>query len=86
MEGPEPVLSFADINLKNKLLEASESIYIAKSFSSLGGTTIDTNSDGEIQVTEAQRISELGFGEGNIEDISGIEGSRICSVFLSKIT
>ncbi|RZJ33351.1 MAG: T9SS type A sorting domain-containing protein [Flavobacterium sp.] len=67
---------FPDANFKLKLLSADTSNTIAKD---LGGNyfKIDANSDGEIQVSEAQNVSDLylngyGWSAGYITDFTGI--------------
>ena len=65
------IISFPDANFKATLLLASPSNEIA--FNSNGYVTIDTNSDGEIQNSEALAITLLSIPPSNIQNFSGIE-------------
>ncbi len=60
------IVTIPDQNFKTLLLEANDINYTA------GGLIIDTNSDGEIQLSEAQAITSLSITGTNIEDITGI--------------
>lgn len=72
-EGEEPVLSFADIAFKNKLLESDLDSEVATS--TIGyNIKIDANDDGEIQVSEAEFVSRLTFNGSDIVSIEGVEG------------
>jgi len=64
-------INFPDANFKAKLLEANASNEIAKN---LAGVffKIDSNDDGEIQVTEALEVSNLNIEQANITNLSGI--------------
>lgn len=67
------IINIPDANFKNKLLEASPSNTIAKD--QFGNNiTIDTNSDGEIQESEALEVYELRVIVSFIADLTGIEG------------
>ena len=78
------IINIPDANFKAKLLEASSSNYIASTedINNTGGafnyTAIDTNNDGEIQVSEALAIKYLNVGpyqtsNSNIRNLIGIE-------------
>ena len=73
-----------DANFKAKLLAASPSNSIASTdtpvFNATNNTwsvssyhTIDTNGDGQIQVSEAQAIKYLSIGNANITNLNGIQ-------------
>ena len=66
------ILFFPDANLKAALVNASPSNTTA--LGSGGYTTIDTNGDGEIQITEANVITGLQLQGGGIIDFTGIQG------------
>ena len=53
------IVNIPDANFKNALLNYQ--------------TTIDTNGDGEIQVSEAENITSLSFNSSDITDLTGIE-------------
>ena len=66
------IVNIPNTNFKAKLLSASAGNTIAKNL--IGFTTaIDTNGDGEIQVSEAQNILELRVNESYISNLTGIE-------------
>lgn len=65
------IVSIPDANLKAALVSASSSNTIA--FGPSGYTTVDTNSDGEIQVSEALAITGLQFQTMGITDFTGIQ-------------
>ncbi len=86
-------ISFTDANFKAKLLSASPSNTVAKN---LNGNyfKIDANDDGDIQVNEAQQVSELNvsiYGEGTgisyttINSIDGIKSFVALKKFALKI-
>lgn len=52
------IINFPDPNLKARLLQ---------------NTYVDTNNDGEIDVTEALNVTRLRIDHGNISDVTGIE-------------
>jgi Leucine Rich repeats (2 copies) len=66
------IINFTDPVFKAKLLSATTSNYIAGNAS---GTSIkiDTNNDGQIQVSEALNVVYLRVNNSNISSISGIE-------------
>lgn len=65
------IITIPDANLKAALVNASSSNSIA--YGSSGNTAIDTNSDGEIQVSEALAINGLQFQSMGITDFTGVE-------------
>lgn len=65
------IINFPDANFKNVLLSANASNQIAYGVS--GYTNVDTNGDGEIQVSEASVITILQFQSASIVDLTGIE-------------
>ncbi len=78
------IVNIPDANFKAKLLSSSPSNQIASTsslvYNSMNGTwgvysynVIDSNNDGEIQVSEAQAIKWLDVSNSNISNISGIE-------------
>ena len=73
------IVNIPDANFKAKLLSASPSNEVASTETpnSNGSVsnyhTIDTNGDGEIQVSEAQAIKWLDVSSSNIFDLTGIE-------------
>ena len=72
------IVNIPDANFKAKLLQASPSNYIASTETpdANGNITyakIDTNNDGEIQVSEALAIKWLNVTLSNIANLSGIE-------------
>ncbi|KAB1158073.1 DUF7619 domain-containing protein [Flavobacterium luteum] len=65
------IVTIPDANFKAKLLEASPESYIAQDF--LGNLIkIDTNNDGEIQVSEAKSVMDLSVVDSNISSLEGI--------------
>ncbi|PIF44642.1 putative repeat protein (TIGR01451 family)/predicted secreted protein (Por secretion system target) [Chryseobacterium sp. 52] len=66
------IINFPDPQFKAKLLSASQWIHVAQN---LNGTitAIDTNNDGEIQVSEALNISSITLNQTQIHDITGIQ-------------
>lgn len=65
--GFSQIINIPDTNFKNKLLQASASNNIA------GGDVIDTNTNGQIEISEAQQITYLNVIVSNISDLTGIE-------------
>lgn len=65
--GFSQIINIPDTNFKNKLLQASASNNIA------GGNIIDTNANGQIEVSEAQLVTYLNVIISNISDLTGIE-------------
>lgn len=63
-------INFPDPAFKAKLLAANPSNNIATNFT--GQTKIDTNNDGEIQVSEAVEIYSLHIDNAGIADLTGI--------------
>lgn len=66
------VISFADLRFKNKLLTATRSNLIAKDLNNVT-CAVDTNGDGEIQLSEAENISYLYLNSSNISDFEGLQ-------------
>lgn len=66
------IINIPDSNFKGMLLNASPSNSIATD-SSHFPIAIDTNGDGEIQVSEALQVHQLRIMEANISDLTGIE-------------
>ena len=78
----DPIITIPDANFKAKLLAASPSNNIASN--GISNVKIDTNNDGEIQVSEALLIKGLLFNAENMASLSGIEAfinlrSLICN-------
>ena len=66
------IITFSDIELKNKLLTASPTTYVAIDING-DSVAIDTNADNEIDVAEAQVIYELDIKSSNLTDLTGLE-------------
>lgn len=66
------IVNIPDANFKAKLLSATTTNYVATNSSGLS-VKIDTNDDGEIQVSEALVISNLNLNNSSISSLSGIE-------------
>ena len=73
------IINFPDANLKAVLVNASPSNSTA--FGPTGYVTIDTNSDGEIQVAEALAITGLSIQSSGITDFTGIENFSNITLF-----
>jgi Leucine-rich repeat (LRR) protein len=77
--GNAQIVNIPDLNFKYKLLSANSYNYIASQTISASGNPstsdkIDTNNDGEIQVSEALAIKYLNLSGGvNITNLTGIE-------------
>jgi Leucine-rich repeat (LRR) protein len=78
--GKAQIVNIPDANFKAKLLQASPSNQIASTqtpnYYNVNPTTyfqIDTNNDGEIQVSEALTIKWLSVSQSNIANLTGIE-------------
>ena len=78
------IVNIPNANFKAKLLSSNSTNYIASTQTPIYGSTgsfwsvspfskIDTNGDGEIQVTEAQVIKFLNISNSTISDLTGIE-------------
>lgn len=74
------IITFQDINFKNKLLQSSPSNSIASKQISLQNSIdikIDANNDGEIEISEALEVNFLIIGllngSGNITSLDGIQ-------------
>ncbi len=70
--GNAQIVNIPDANFKAKLLQASTSNTIAKNATGQN-IKIDTNDDGEIQVSEALAVYQLSIQGSNIGDLTGIE-------------
>src|SRR5690606_28426845 len=70
--GSSQIINIPDSNFKGMLLNASPSNSIATNSSNFA-ITIDTNGDGEIQVSEALQVYQLRIMEAGISDLTGIE-------------
>jgi hypothetical protein len=73
------IINIPDTNFKAKLLSANSSNQIASTETPASGgivntyNVIDSNGDGEIQVSEAQSIKWLNINNSNLTNLSGIE-------------
>lgn len=71
------VINFTDNNLKTRLLQSSESFFIAGSgWDGLGPTSIikiDANDNGEIEQSEALAVTYLNISDSGISNLSGME-------------
>jgi uncharacterized repeat protein (TIGR01451 family) len=78
--GDAQIVNIPDANFKAKLLQASPSNQIASTQTPDANgyvttyTKIDTNNDGEIQVSEALALKWLNVSQSNISNLTGIEG------------
>lgn len=69
------VINFPDANFKAKLLTASATAQVASTDANGGGyLAIDTNANGEIEVSEALLIKWLNVSAATISSLEGIEG------------
>ncbi len=66
------IINFPDPFFKSKLLESSPSNTIARHISG-AYVAIDSNNDGEIEVSEAQMIAGINITSGYVADFAGIE-------------
>ena len=66
------IITFSDVNFKAKLLEADESNSIAED-APKHYFKIDANSDGEIQISEAETVIALNLYFSGITNLAGIE-------------
>ena len=67
------IVNIPDVNFKNKLLQANTTTTIIARDINGSPMVIDTNSDGEIQVSEAANVYQLQVISSNIQDLTGIE-------------
>lgn len=70
------LINFTDANFKAKLLSADLALNIIAytgAYPNYSYAIIDTNSDGEIQFTEAEAITSLSLFSANISNLAGIE-------------
>src|SRR5690606_37196826 len=74
-------IDIPDANLKSKLLQANPDLPIAYIFddgaSTISKAQVDTNNDGEIQISEAAVIVKLDLSNSNISSIEGIDQFQI---------
>ena len=75
VSGKAQIINFPDANFKAKLLLASPSNTIARIYlqGSAPYVTIDTNNNGEIEVSEAALINALDVSGSNISSLIGID-------------
>ncbi len=66
------IINIPDVYFKNKLL-ANNSACIGSSSGNCITGSVDTNGDGEIEVSEAQEVASLFVTAANITDLTGIE-------------
>ncbi|MFP3593667.1 T9SS type A sorting domain-containing protein [Chryseobacterium sp. SIMBA_038] len=66
------IINFPDPQFKAKLVSANQWNFIAQDLNG-NMTVIDTNNDGEIQVSEALNISSLSFNQTQIYNLTGIQ-------------
>ena len=66
------IINFPDANFKAKLLMANTNYNIATNYNGYQ-MKIDTNNDGEIQISEAQNVYRLIIQNYNLTNLSGIE-------------
>lgn len=89
------IINFPDPNFKARLLAAAPGLQIAYGIG--GSIKIDTNNDGEIQVSEALMVTGLWLYNANINNIGGLEnfvnlreincyGNSIATMDLSPLT
>ena len=74
------IINFPDINLKNRLLASNSGLDIASTnwdftvFPNASSTiAIDSNGDGEIEVSEALQVSRLKIQSQSISNLTGLE-------------
>lgn len=70
------IINFPDNNLKTRLLQSSESFFIAGSGWDGGPTSIikiDANDNGEIEQSEALAVTYLNISDSGISNLSGME-------------
>ncbi len=65
------IITIPDANFKSKLLQANPANMIAYNYTN-DFITIDTNNDGEIQLSEAQNVYGLDISNSAISDLTGI--------------
>ncbi|UKB80236.1 leucine-rich repeat domain-containing protein [Chryseobacterium sp. MEBOG07] len=68
----QAIVNFSDATFKSKLVFSTPSAHIAKN-SAGNWIKVDTNNDMEIQVTEAQQVTELWLLGNNISSLNGIQ-------------
>lgn len=74
MSAKAQIISIPDANFKAKLLQADVTNNIASTtYSTITPMKIDTNNNGEIEVSEIQSIRALDVSNSNISSLTGIE-------------
>lgn len=66
------IINFTDVELKNKLLSANTTNFTALDVNG-DSVIIDTNTDNEIDIAEAQVIYELDLSSSNLTNLTGLE-------------
>lgn len=66
------IVNIPDPQFKAKLVSANQWSFTAQDLAG-NWTVIDTNNDGQIQISEAQNISSLNFNQTQIADLTGIK-------------
>lgn len=67
------VINFPDANFKNKLLTVGNACIGESMDKCFFGGSIDSNNNGEIEVSEAEAVAILQLSSANISDLTGIE-------------
>lgn len=92
------VINFPDANFKNKLLTVGYACIGESMDNCFFGGSIDSNNNGEIEVSEAEAVAILQLSSANISDLTGIEyftnlerldcafNSNLTSINLSQLT
>lgn len=70
--GNSQIINFPDVNFKTKLLASRTYNSIAQN-SSGANIAIDTNDDGDIQVSEALNVAKLDVSSASIINVTGVE-------------
>lgn len=73
-----------EMNFKTKILASSTGNTIAKD---LNGNyfAVDSNADGNIDITEAENVSELDLSNSNIDNLNGVFANKVTNIDFSKI-
>lgn len=72
LSGFSQIITIPDNNLKNKLLSASSTNQVARNAMNQW-VKIDTNNNGEIEISEALLIYQLFVNSSNVSDVTGLE-------------
>jgi Leucine-rich repeat (LRR) protein len=67
------IINFPDANFKNKLLTVGYACIGESMDNCFFGGSIDSNNNGEIEVSEAEAVAILQLSSANISDLTGIE-------------